>query len=60
MTTYRENLIDRMINLYGYENPIVIKFAQLCEDWAQTEECDTYLRVVVESHEDYCKLELDK
>lgn len=60
MTTYRENLIDRMISLYGYENPIVIKFAQLCENWAQTEEYDTYLRVIVESHEDYCKLELDK
>lgn len=60
MTTYRENLIDRMISLYGYENPIVIKFAQLCEDWAQTEEHDTYLRVIVENHEDYCKLGLDK
>ena len=55
MTTYRENLIDRMISLYGYENPIVIKFAQLCEDWEQTEECDAYLRTVVKTHEGYCE-----
>lgn len=60
MTAYRESLIDRMINLYGYENPIVIEFAKLCEDWAQTEEYDTYLRVVVKTHEDYCALGLDK
>lgn len=60
MTTYRESLIDRMINLYGYENPIVIEFAKLCENWPQAERYDTYLRVMVESHEDYCKLGLDK
>ena len=60
MINYRESLIDRMIDLYGYENPIVIKFAQLCENCAQAEVCDTYLRIVVESYEDYCKLELDK
>ena len=60
MTTYRENLIDRMISLYGYEDPIIIEFAKLCENWPQTERYDTYLRVMVESHEDYCKLGLDK
>ena len=53
MTAYRENLIDRMISLYGYENPIVIEFAKLCEDWEQTEEYDAYLRTVVKIHESY-------
>ena len=60
MTAYRENLIDRMINLYGYESPIIIKFAQLCENWPQTEGYDTYLQIVVKSHEEYRKLGLDK
>ena len=60
MTTYRENLIDRMINLYGYENPIVIKFAQLCENWPYTKIYDRSLQTVVKTHEGYCKLGLDK
>jgi len=60
MTTYRENLIDRMIALYGYENPTTIKFAKLCEKCEQTEAWDAHLRNVVERYEDYRKKALDK
>ena len=51
MTTYRENLIDRMIRLYGYESQIVIDFARLCETWKVNKRNDTTLRMLVESHE---------
>lgn len=51
MTTYRKNLIDRMIALYGFEHPIVIKFAKLCEDWEENTWNNMVLRVVVEVHE---------
>lgn len=51
MTTYRKNLIDRMIALYGFENPIVIEFAKLCENWAESEWNNQCLRVAVEAHE---------
>ncbi len=51
MTSYRENLIDRMIRLYGYEDKIVIDFAHLCETWKVNKRNDTTLRMLVESHE---------
>ena len=50
MNNYRESLINRMINLYGYEHPIVIEFAELAEHWRGDEQV---LRVIVESHETY-------
>jgi hypothetical protein len=50
MSNYRESLINRMINLYGYEHPAVIKFAELAEYWRGG---DNVLRVIVESHEAY-------
>ena len=53
MSNYRESLINRMINLYGYEHPAVIKFAELAEYWRGGE---NVLRVIVESHE-ACPLE---
>ena len=50
MSNYCESLINRMINLYGYEHPAVILFAEL----AERGHCDdNVLRVIVESHEAY-------
>lgn len=51
MTTYRENLIDRMIHLYGFENPIVIEFCKLCERWEENEWNNKALTILVEAHE---------
>lgn len=48
----RENLIDRMIRIYGFEHPIVIQFAELCERMAHTEANDKALMMLVESHEE--------
>ena len=52
MTTYRENLIDRMIHLYGFENPMVIQFADMCEKYPNTADYDDVLRILVEAHEE--------
>lgn len=47
----REQLIDRMVALYGLENPIVIQFCQMAENLPKSEWNDTTLRVLVEAHE---------
>lgn len=48
----RENLIDHMIRIYGFEHPIVIQFAELCERMENTEANDKALMMLVESHEE--------
>ena len=57
MNTMRENLIDRMVRIYGYEHPVVIQFTDLCERWKDTKENDKVLRIIVESHEEFPVLE---
>ena len=49
----REKLIDRMIRIYGFENPIVIEFCKLCEVWEDIEDRDHLLEVIVKSHEEF-------
>lgn len=46
----RENLIDEMIRIYGFENPITIEFAEMCENpkW----DIKT-LKTILESHKLY-------
>ena len=51
MTTYRENLLDRMIAIYGLEDLIVIQFAGMCEKYANSAWNDNILRLLVEAHE---------
>lgn len=53
MNKQREQLIDRMIRIYGHENEIVIQFAELCEKFDNTESNDKALAVLVEAHENY-------
>lgn len=48
----RENLIDRMIRIYGFEHPIVIQFAELCERMEDTEANNNALMMLVEAHEE--------
>lgn len=50
-TKMRENLMDRMIRIYGYENPIVIEFCRLCEEWEENDWNDKVLTILVEAHE---------
>lgn len=53
MTKFREELITRMIEIYGYENPIVIKFCKYCEHLEETDWNNESLRLIVETHEKY-------
>ena len=53
MTNFRENLIDRMIRLYGFENPMVIEFCRMCEDLEVNDWNDRELTILVEAHEAY-------
>ena len=59
MTTYRENLIDRMIRLYGFENPMVVQFAEMCEKYPNNADYDNGLQLLVEAHEEYPIFEED-
>ena len=52
VATMRENLIDRMIRIYGFENPIVIQFAELCERMPDTEYNNKALMTLVKVHEE--------
>ena len=55
----REKLIDRMIRIYGFENPIVIEFCGLCENWEDTNEKDRFLEAIVKSHEEFPQLDTE-
>ena len=48
----RENLIDRMIRIYGFEHPFVIQFAELCERMEDTEANNNALMTLVKAHEE--------
>lgn len=48
----REDLIDRMIRIYGFEHTIVIQFIELCERMANTEYNNKALMTLVKAHEE--------
>ena len=52
MNKIREQLTDRIIKLYGFENPITIDFCRLCEEWTDTEAHDNALATLVKCHEE--------
>lgn len=51
MSKAREQLIDRMIRLYGFEHKIVIDFVSMCERYEDTKDNDVLLGILVEAHE---------
>lgn len=51
MTAYRENLVDRVIHVYGYEHPMTVRFAQMCEILDNTAENDQALADLVQDYE---------
>lgn len=51
MTINREKLVDRMIRIYGFENPLVIQFAEMCESWEDNDWNNTCLTTLVKAHE---------
>ena len=51
MNKIREDYINRMIAIYGFEHPCVVQFRSICEDWADNDWNNTVLRLLVEAHE---------
>jgi hypothetical protein len=56
----REQLLDRMIRIYGFEHPIVVSFACECEKYKGDANWDHILQVLVESHEEFPQLGEDE
>lgn len=52
MTTYREQLVDRMIRIYGFEHDCVLTFINMCEKYENSFWYDRVLEILVESHEE--------
>ena len=50
----KEKLIDRMVRIYGFENPIVIEFCRMCE---RGEIIEDLLELIVELHEKFPQLD---
>lgn len=48
----REQLMDRMIRIYGFENEIVIQFCEMCEKMENNEWNDKCLETLVKCHEE--------
>lgn len=51
MTEFRNDLLDRMIRIYGFEHKLVIAFAELVDRWEENEWNNTVLKTLVEGHE---------
>jgi len=52
MTTYREELLTKVIYLFGYESKVTIAFAHACENWAHTLVMDNLLASTVQHWEE--------
>ena len=50
MTETKEALCDRMIRIYGFENPLVVSFCSLCEENHLNEKT---LEELVKAHEKF-------
>lgn len=57
MSKYREQLVDRMIRIYGYESEIVIRFCEVCELNPESEEWDKVCELLVSAHEQFPQIE---
>lgn len=51
MSEKRKELVNRIIRLYGHENPITIQFTQMCEEYDANAWNEAVLNLLVEAHE---------
>lgn len=54
MSEIREKMVDRMIQIYGFEHPIVLEFCRHCENENIS---DRFLNLLVSCHEEFPVLE---
>jgi hypothetical protein len=59
MTQFREDLLTRIIKIYGFEHEITIMFAEILENWVENEACNRRLERLVEAHEQYPMIECE-
>ena len=52
MNKLRENLLDSMIRIYGFEHEAVVQFARACESMPDDEAHDKILRFTVMLHQE--------
>lgn len=57
MTNFRNDLLTRIIHIYGFENPITISFADMCEKYPNNLVSDEMLERLVEMHETHSQIE---
>ena len=56
MTNFRDDLLTRMIHIYGFEHPLVVQFAKCCEAYTTPDLApmwDKCLETLVECHEEH-------
>lgn len=51
MSEFRNDLLTRIIRIYGFEHKITIAIAKLLEEWEENEWNDKVLKILVEAHE---------
>ncbi len=52
MTKAREEMVDRMINRYGFEDERTIEVATACEMYRECEECDAIIEAMIKGYEE--------
>ena len=60
MTEIKEALYTRIIHIYGFEHPVSLMFAHMCETTDDTEIGVKYLTYFVEAHEAHPILDEDE
>ena len=60
MTDFRNELLTRMIHLYGFEHENVLDFARMCEEWRDDIAHDRILEMLVETHEEFPQYDDDE
>lgn len=51
MSTFREQLIERILNVYAESNPVVQEVVEMCETWEDTNWNDQIIETIVKAHE---------
>lgn len=60
MTDFRNDLLTRIIRIYGFEHEVTIQFADMCEKWENHSANDRMLEILVEAHEEHPQIEEDE
>lgn len=60
MTDFRNDLLTRIIRIYGFEHEVTLQFADMCEKWYDNSANDRMLEILVEAHEEHPQIEEDE